>query len=170
MSILLVVTFVICEHIALLFVFRVLFFKAEHNPCQRKVVFRSVGENLTGEELLNTFKKLKKPVYIALKLAKADVGSSQNTTTIPTNAIKPIVRSNLSSLPSSVDTAAIASASTVAATCVTPNATIDVTPAVTSYVINAFSVTSRIISSTPSADQEREQESNATDGQAATIR
>ena len=166
MSILLVVTFVICEHIALLFVFRVLFFKAEQDPCQRKVVFRSVGENLTGEELLNTFKKLKKPVYIALKLAKADVGSSQNTTTIPTNAIKPIVRSNLSSLPSSVDTAAIASASTVAATCVTPNATIDVT----SYVINAFSVTSRIISSTPSADQEREQESNATDGQAATIR
>ena len=109
-------------------------------------------------------------MYIALKLAKADVGSSQNTTTIPTNAIKPIVRSNLSSLPSSVDTASIASASTVAATRVTPNATIDVTPAVTSYVINAFSVTSRIISSTPSADQEREQESNATDGQAATIR
>ena len=129
-----------------------MFLKAEQDPRQRKVVFRSVGENLTGEELLNTFKKSEKPVYIALKLAKADVGSSQN---------------DLTSLPPSVATTAIASASAVAATRVTPNAMTDLTPAVTSYVTNAFSVTSRIISSTPSADQE---ESSATDGHAATIR
>ena len=109
-------------------------------------------------------------MYIALKLAKADVGSSQNIAAIPTNAITPVVRSDLTSLPSSVATAAIASAPTIAATRVTPYATTDVTPAVTSYVTNAYSVTSRIVSSTPSADQEREQESNATDGHAATIR
>ena len=115
---------------------------------------------------MDTFKKSEKPVYVALKLAKEDVRGSQNTATIPTNAL---VISDVTSLPSSVAATTTAYASTVAATSVTPHATTDVSPAVASSVMTA-SVTSRMISSTPSADQEQERGPNATDGHAATIR